>query len=144
MPSSGTSTWPRSTASTPSAITGLYDGFERLDHAAYDCFVYTSWYDGLPNVVLEAMAAGLPVIAPAVGGIGEMVIDDDTGVLLPLLADDEAAASAFAGAIARLIGDPASRTRLARGALRRLKARHGADVHADRVRAIFFPGEARP
>ena len=81
---------------------------------------------------------------PRGGGIGEMVIDDDTGVLLPLLADDEAAASAFAGAIARLIGDPASRTRLARGALRRLKARHGADVHADRVRAIFFPGEARP
>ncbi|GEM_PF-373810 len=123
---------------------GSYDGFESLDHGAYDCFLYTSWFDGLPNVVLEAIAAGLPVIAPAVGGIGEMVIDDETGILLPLQGDDDAAARDCAGAVARLVDDPASRTRMARAALRRLKARHSAEAHADRVRAIFFPAEPRP
>ncbi|MGE3888120.1 MAG: glycosyltransferase [Vicinamibacterales bacterium] len=121
---------------------GSYQGFESLDHAAYDCFLYTSWFDGLPNVVLEAMAAGLPVIAPAVGGLGEMVIDGETGVLLTLQGDDEATARAYATAIARMVGSPGTRTALARAALRRLKARHGSEAYQARVRAIFFDGEA--
>jgi glycosyltransferase involved in cell wall biosynthesis len=122
---------------------GPYEGFERLDHAAYDCFLYTSWFDGLPNVVLEAMSAGLPVIAPAVGGIAEMVLDDETGILLPAPASDEVAARVYVNAIVRLLEDAALRTRLALTALRRLKARHGAQSHAERVRAIFFATEPR-
>jgi len=121
---------------------GAYEDFERLDHAGYDCFLYTGWSDGLPAVVLEAMAAGLPVIAPAVEGIGEMVMDGGTGILLAVPADDGEAARMYVDAIVRLLDDPARRTRLALAALQRLNTRHAVKVHADRVRALFFPAGA--
>lgn len=51
-------------------------------HQSYDAFVFTSHWEGLPNVVVEAGALGIPVIAPTVGGVGELV-SDDTGYPLP-------------------------------------------------------------
>ena len=67
----------------------------RLDIAALmqraTVLVLPSKWEGLPNVVLEAMAAGLPVIATAVDGIQELLEDGVTGWLVP--SDDEAALS---------------------------------------------------
>jgi glycosyltransferase involved in cell wall biosynthesis len=60
---------------------GAYDKFESIPAGDYDAFLYTSERDGLPNVLLEAVAAGLPVIAPDVGGIKEL-INDETGFLV--------------------------------------------------------------
>lgn len=61
---------------------GAYDGFASLPVRAMDCFLYTSAWDGLPNVLLEAIASGLPVVAPAVGGIPELVKPNETGFLV--------------------------------------------------------------
>lgn len=115
---------------------GGYEDFGALDPAAHDAFVYTSWYDGMPNAVLEAIAAGLPVIAPDVGGIGEIVQDGVSGILLPSVADEDAAAEAYAEAILRLAGDPALRCRLATEALRRLQRRHAPAAYVARVAAL--------
>lgn len=48
-----------------------------------DVFVTTSLYEGMSNAIMEAMAAGLPVLATDVGGNGELVIDGQTGFLCP-------------------------------------------------------------
>lgn len=63
--------------------------------------------DGIPNSLLEAMSSGLPVVASAVSGIPEVVLDGTTGLLVPP-GDPEA----LAGALARLAADPGLRRRL--------------------------------
>lgn len=82
-------------------------------------FVLNSTYEGLPHIVLEAMAAGLPVIAAAAGGTGELVQDRINGLLVP-----PGDPQALRRAIAELSGDPALRQRLADGAREQL-ARFG-------------------
>jgi len=115
---------------------GPFDDFRLLEHGDYDAFVYTSSYDGMANVVLEAVAAGLPVIAPDVGGLGEMIIDGESGLLLPSR-EDHVMAAAYAAAIARISNDPELRQRLVEGALLRLIDRHGPVAFAEGVRGIF-------
>lgn len=72
-----------------------------------DVLAQSSFTEGLPNVVLEASAAGVPVVATAVGGTPEAVADGETGYLVP--AGD---AGALAARVARLLGDEALRRRM--------------------------------
>ena len=51
--------------------------------AAADGFVLSSAWEGMPNVVMEALAAGTPVVATLVGGVSELVKDDSSGLLVP-------------------------------------------------------------
>jgi len=121
---------------------GAFDGFAALDHGAYDAFVYTAAFDGMPNVILEAIAAGLPIIAPDIGGIREIIVDGDSGLLLPALKSDRHMVAAYAAAIVRLAGDSALRAKLATGALRRLMERHSPTAFAAAACAIFGNREA--
>jgi teichuronic acid biosynthesis glycosyltransferase TuaC len=76
---------------------------------AADMLVLPSRSEGRPNVVLEAQACGVPVLATRVGGTPELVQDGDTGLLVA--ADD---APGLAGQIQRLMGDEGLRRRLGR------------------------------
>ncbi len=66
---------------------GHYDDVIAL-MAAADALVLSSHWEGLPGVVMEAMASELPVVATAVGGTPELVIDGETGYLVPAGASD--------------------------------------------------------
>ncbi len=70
-------------------------------------FVLTSEHEGTPNVLLEAMAAGLPVIATSVGGVPEIVQHGRTGFLVP-----QEDAEAPLDAISQLVSDPSLRTEM--------------------------------
>lgn len=52
---------------------GEYRRFSEIVTPEHSCFIYTSQWDGMPNVILEAAAAGLPIVAPDVGGISEFL-----------------------------------------------------------------------
>ncbi|MCL2807150.1 MAG: glycosyltransferase [Coriobacteriia bacterium] len=57
-------------------------GLAALNKESYDVYLYTSSSDGTPNAILESFGIGLPVVAPAVGGISDVVISTKTGVLV--------------------------------------------------------------
>lgn len=107
---------------------GPYDQFEDIAAGDYLCFLYTSAFDGMPNVLLEAAGMGLPIIAPDVGGIGEFIENEQTGVLLPNIPSIPAMADAYVQAILRLERDSALREQMVARAYDRVLERHGRDA----------------
>jgi glycosyltransferase involved in cell wall biosynthesis len=88
---------------------------------AVDAFVMTSSTEGLPMALIEAMAAGLPCIATAVGGIPQ-VLSDHAGLLVP--PNDPAA---VANAMLQLSSETALRQCIAENALRRIRSQYGLE-----------------
>jgi glycosyltransferase involved in cell wall biosynthesis len=84
--------------------------------------------EGLPVVLIEALAAGVPVVASDLSGIPELVETDVTGILVP-----PGDARAIADALERLARDPALRARLAAGGRARVAAEFDLDTNARRL-----------
>ena len=104
----------------------LYDYYELAD-----VFVMPSRTETFGLVALEAQAVGTPVVASAVGGLAEIVEDEQTGLLVaPQQADD------FARAIARLLDDPGLRERMSEAARRRA-ATFTWERASDRLASIY-------
>jgi glycosyltransferase involved in cell wall biosynthesis len=96
--------------------------------AAADMLVSSSRHEPLGNVVIEAWAAGVPVVAAASEGPSVLIRDGDTGFLVP-----PENADALAAAMQRLAGDRALRTRLAEAG----RAAWAAEFSEARVVALY-------
>lgn len=97
----------------------LFPGYrEDIDrfYGLMDVSVLTSRSEGLSITLLESMAHGLPVVATRVGGNPEVVVDGETGYLVPF--DDP---DAFVARVAELLDDRARRRRMGQAGLRRVK-----------------------
>ncbi|MBN2562406.1 MAG: glycosyltransferase [Phycisphaerae bacterium] len=87
-------------------------------YAAADVLCLPSKSEGMPNVLLEAMAIGRPVVATAVGGVPEAVVAEENGLLV-----EPENARQLAAAIARLVDDGATALRLGAAAKRTIEGR---------------------
>jgi glycosyltransferase involved in cell wall biosynthesis/GNAT superfamily N-acetyltransferase len=97
--------------------------------AASDAFVLSTYSEGMSVSVLEAMAAGLPVIASRVGGMEELVQSDRTGLLVP-----PHDAQALAAAIRRVLIDTALRRQMGTAAQARIAEEFSVERHVERTR----------
>ncbi|MCW2779228.1 MAG: glycogen synthase [Frankiales bacterium] len=121
--------WIRSMLPKPEVV-------QLLSHAT--AFVCPSVYEPLGIVNLEAMACGTAVVASAVGGIPEVVVDGETGVLVPY---DEADPSAFergiADAVAGVLADPDRAAALGRAGRQRAVEHFGWDAVARQTMTVY-------
>lgn len=112
-----------------------WTGFRR-DVAAIlaeaDLFVLPTLRDAFPTVLLEAFAAGVPVIASEVGGVPEIVEDERTGLLVP--PGDE---KALADAIDRALGDSSWRDRTAEAARTKVERDFSIDAWFNRLENLY-------
>lgn len=90
-----------------------------------DALAISSLSEGSPNVLLEAMAAGVPIVATAVGGIPEIVTDRETALLT-----EPRNPAAMASALDLVLSDSRLATSLVRNARERIKSRHSPEARA--------------
>jgi glycosyltransferase involved in cell wall biosynthesis len=101
-------------------------------YASLDILVSSSLKEGLPMTILEALAAGRPVVATAVGAVPEVVLHERTGLLTP-----PADAGALAVAILRLLGDCQLREKLAVQGRRLVEEQFSAEAMATQYVKVY-------
>jgi glycosyltransferase involved in cell wall biosynthesis len=99
---------------------------------AAEIFVLPSLWEGLPNVVLEAMAAGVPVIASRVEGISDLLVDDRTGIVVPANSS-----AALVEAIDRLLSDPQHAHQMAHSAQHYVREQFAWDHVVEMYGAVY-------
>jgi L-malate glycosyltransferase len=100
--------------------------------AAFDLLVLASLHEGLPNAVMEAMAAGVPVVATAVGGTKELITDGETGHLVP-----PANADALGERIALVLANERDLTRVAAAGRQFINAEFGIERMVRSVEELY-------
>ena len=101
-------------------------------YAIADVFVLPSHSEGSPNVLLEAMAANVPVVATSVGGVPEIVENEASALLIPV--NDPAAMTL---AIARLLNDRSLANRLTSVASGLIKRNHSPELYARSLIGLY-------
>ena len=112
-------------------LAGFRDDLDRL-MANADLFVQSSHTEGMPNVVLEAGACAVPIVATAVGGTGEVLEDGRGGHLVPPRRPEELAAR-----ILDLLADPVAARKMGAEARRRVVAEFTFSAKAAAYRRMF-------
>lgn len=128
--------------SLPSLPNLSYEGpftspLEWLGRYDFDAFVFTSRWEGMPNILLEVGALGIPVIAPTVGGVAELV-NEATGYPLP----ERPSAADYERALLRVASSPTEALERARRLHTLIQRRHNWDSFVAGVAAV--PGYLPP
>lgn len=100
--------------------------------ARADVFVLPSRFEGLPNALLEAMASGLPCVATRVSGSEDMIVDGESGLLVPPEDPD-----ALAEALVRLLTHPADALALGRAARARIVALYDREAQMQALVSLY-------
>jgi glycosyltransferase involved in cell wall biosynthesis len=100
--------------------------------AQLDQFWLTSDHEGTPNVVLEAMAAGVPVVATRVGGTAEILVDGETGILV-----DKGDVGAVIEAGIRLASEVAAAAKMSARARGEVEARYSVSAMVEATRQVY-------
>jgi glycosyltransferase involved in cell wall biosynthesis len=101
-------------------------------YEAMDVFALSSLREGLPNVLLEAMAMEVPVVATRVAGTPRLIQDGENGLLVQPGAPEE-----LTWALGRLLVDRSLRTQFQQAGRQTVEARYSFAVRMDKVRAIY-------
>jgi len=97
-----------------------------------DLFVLSSLFEGMPNVIMEAMALGKAVVATDVNGTRELVVHGETGIVVP-----SRNPARLAEAIAKVMDDPEQRETYGRNGLKRVKAHFTIEKMIQNLEAYF-------
>ena len=103
-----------------------------------DIFVMSSLWEGLPLVLLEAMAAGLPVVAYGIPGIEEVVADGTTGLTVPV-----GEPGALADGLKRLVGDDTLRRGLGAAGETRIRTHFGFAEYVEKLNGLYRQAAAK-
>jgi glycosyltransferase involved in cell wall biosynthesis len=101
-------------------------------YEAMDLFVLSSLREGLPNVVLEAMALEVPVVASQIAGVPRLIQDGDDGLLVP-----PGSVANLAQAIGRLLADAGLRAKLARAGRAKVVSRYSFAERINKIAALY-------
>ncbi len=110
---------------------GHHDDIPRIT-SALDIAVLASHYEGMGRVILEAMAAGLPVVATRVGGIPDLVVEQETGLLV-----DSQSPEQLAQAIISLAHDPELRDSMGSRGRQRVDSRFSAATMVEQIDQVY-------
>ena len=101
-------------------------------YAAADVLANSSHSEGSPYVLLESMSSGLPIVATAVGGVPEMVTDNESGLLVPARDPD-----AMAEALARVLADQSLARRLSANAEALARNRFSSQTYVQSLLDVY-------
>ncbi|HKF97193.1 MAG TPA: glycosyltransferase, partial [Steroidobacteraceae bacterium] len=101
-------------------------------HQFFDVSVLCSRSEGFPNVVIEALAAGCPVVATPVGGVPEVIVDHQTGLLVPVDQPEALAAS-----VQELRRDATLRRRLSEAGAASARGRYHQTIVIAQLEALY-------
>ena len=101
-------------------------------HQFFDASVLCSLNEGFPNSVIEALAAARPVLATPVGGVPDVVVDGETGILVP--PEDPAALS---GALRMLAANPPLRTRLGEAGREAVRMQFHQNIVIEKLSTLY-------
>ena len=101
-------------------------------YQAMDVYALSSYREGLPNVLLEAMALEVPVVATRIAGVPRLIRDGENGLLV-----EPGDPEGLTRALTRLLDDDGLRSRLGRAGRRTIEAGYSFDVRMQKFRALY-------